>query len=298
MTTATDHNRLVITPTDIRYACKIPGEQDKIVMASVSESPLRYFAKRFGGIENCILPPNTCLIWRKHNKLYVMLEEPPQLRSVSWTNDKSPSGERETRGKYGKRKYTRRTLAFPWSYPTMVMTSDGSNFAKGNFRIAESHLFFADQQMVGGDATLFPATLLNIEKFSARICQPLNSPAFHEEGINKHGLTAAIQAVSSLFWGSDFNYDWDGASGDGHTAYSWMQRRDETPEWLKDVAQWEKRSKEDPAFILQEPLAEYAPFTWKLSDLCPSVKDKYGTVFSLKPSEIKNLRTNLLKEIQ
>jgi hypothetical protein len=211
-----------------------PGEV-RVVRRAPLDAVLRYVA-RVMPPPLAILPPGLRWLCRKKDLLHLVVEHPPQCRTL-----------RVSRGKKGENDYQPYRLAFP--YIIYVLT-----FYREDFE--EMKMFFRNATLTSPTDTLYHTNLPNVRGEpghygSQRVCL-----RYRPEMLEGVPLAEAVPALIEFFWSTGFNQDIAGS------AFERAQGRDPR---FASLAAWEAASRINPLFPLEvdwEPVDRDLPGLW------------------------------------
>jgi hypothetical protein len=183
-----------------------------------------------------VLPPGTRWLCRRKDLLCLVVEHPPQCRTL-----------RVSRGKKGEDDYQTYRLAFP--YVIYVLT-----FYRGDFE--EMKMFFRMHPLAAPEDPLYHTSLPNVRGEpghygSQRVCL-----RYRPEMLEGVPLATAVPGLIEFFWSTGFNQDIAGSA---------FERAQELDARLASFAAWEAASQADPLFPLEvnwEPTARTLPQLW------------------------------------
>jgi hypothetical protein len=207
-----------------RVACRAPLEAVLRYVARVMPPPLP------------VLPPGTRWLCRRKDLLNLVVEHPPQCRTL-----------RVSGGKKGANDYQTFRLAFP--YIIYALT-----FYRGDFE--EMKMFFRKQTLTSLRDILYHTNLPNVRGEpghygSQRVCL-----RYRPEMLEGVPLAEAVPALIEFFWSTGFNQDIT------NSAFERARRLD--PRFAEFEA-WETASRENPLFPLEvewEPAGRDLPGLW------------------------------------
>jgi hypothetical protein len=211
-----------------------PGEV-RVVRRAPLDAVLRYVA-RIMPPPLAILPPGLRWLCRRKDLLHLVVEHPPQCRTL-----------RVSRGKKGEKDYQPYRLAFP--YIIYVLT-----FYREDFE--EMKMFFRNATLTSPTDTLYHTNLPNVRGEpghygSQRVCL-----RYRPEMLEGVPLAEAVPALIEFFWSTGFNQDIAGS------AFERAQGRDPR---FASLAAWEAASRINPLFPLEvdwEPVDRDLPGLW------------------------------------
>jgi hypothetical protein len=183
-----------------------------------------------------VLPPGTRWLCRKKDLLNLVVEHPPQCRTL-----------RVSSGKKGADDYQPFQLAFP--YIVYVLT-----FCRGDFE--EMKVFFRNHALNSLQDTLYHTNLPNVRGEpghygSQRVCL-----RYRPEMLEGVPLAEKVPALIEFFWSTGFNQD---------IADSAFERGQALDSRLAGFEAWEAASRENPLFPLEvdwEPAGRNLPGLW------------------------------------
>lgn len=170
-----------------------------------------------------LLPAGTRWLCQKKDLLLLVVEEPPQCRSLQVSEGKK--GEQEEYHSY--------RLAFP--YIVYLLT-----FYRGDFE--EMKIFYRPSPLTSPEDTLYHTNLPNVRgkpghHGSQRVCL-----RYSPEMLEGMPLGQAVPALIEFFWSSGFNRDIE------QSAFLWATGRDPR---VASFEAWEEASIRDPLFPLE-----------------------------------------------
>lgn len=199
------------------------------------EAVLRYVA-RVMSPPLPILPPGTRWLSRRKELLQLVVEHPPQCRTL-----------RISSGKKGADDYQTFRLAFP--YILYILT-----FYRNGFE--EMKMFYRNQPLNSLSDSLYHTNLPNVRGEpghygSQRVCL-----RYRPEMLEGAPLTEAAPALIEFFWSTGFNQD---------IAHSAFERAQSLDARFAGFAAWEAASAVNPLFPLEvawEPAGRDLPGLW------------------------------------
>jgi hypothetical protein len=170
-----------------------------------------------------LLPAGTRWFCQKKDLLLLVVEEPPQCRSLQVSEGKK--GEREEYHSY--------RLAFP--YIIYLLT-----FYRGDFE--EMKIFYRPSPLTSPEDPLYHTNLPNVRgkpghHGSQRVCL-----RYQPEMLEGVPLSQAVPALIEFFWSSGFNRDIE------QSAFLWATGRDPR---VASFEAWEEATLRDPLFPLE-----------------------------------------------
>ncbi len=205
--------------------------------SEAAEAPLAQYAEALvrlaerGESEEPIPPGVRFLIHREPASL-VVLEEPPQVRTVQWIDDGSvePFGEQAD--------YRRVRLAFPYIVIVAVFM--------GGVLTTRTQCFYRTAPLTGKHDRLFFPNLYNVNYYENMPCwlclQKLDGIA------PAHSWREKVEAIRRHFWGAAFNRS---ASLNPETSYWWCMKKLDPR--ISSLQEWEAATQRQPLFPLQIP---------------------------------------------
>jgi len=183
-----------------------------------------------------LLPPGSRWLCRRKDLLCLVVEDPPQCRTL-----------RVSRGKQGEDEYHAYRLAFP--YVIYVL-----NFYREGFE--EMKMFFRNSSLSSLRDTLYHTNLPNVRGEpghygSQRVCL-----RYRPEMLEGVPLAQAVPALLQFFWSTGFNQD---------IANSAFERAQSLDPRFASLKAWEAASREHPLFPLEvdwEPAGRDLPGLW------------------------------------
>jgi len=183
-----------------------------------------------------VLPPGTRWLCRRKDLLQLIVEHPPQCRTL-----------RVSRGKKGADDYQPFRLAFP--YIIYVLT-----FYRGDFE--EMKMFFRNHALSSLGDALYHTNLPNVRGEpghygSQRVCL-----RYRPEMLEGVPLAQAVPALIEFFWSTGFNQDIAGSA---------FERAQSLDPRFAGFEAWEAASSENPLFPLEvewEPAGRDLPALW------------------------------------
>ncbi len=184
-----------------------------------------------------ILPPGTRWLCRRKDLLNLVVEHPPQCRTLRVSRGKKGAGE----------DYQSYRLAFPYIIYVLTFYREG---------FEEMKIFFRNQTLNSPQDTLYHTNLPNVRgepghHGSQRVCL-----RYRPEMLEGVPLTEAVPGLIDFFWSTGFNQDI------ANSAFERAQSRDPR---FADLAAWEAASRENPLFPLEvdwEPAGRDLPSLW------------------------------------
>jgi hypothetical protein len=183
-----------------------------------------------------LLPPGSRWLCRRKDLLSLVVEHPPQCRTL-----------RLSSGKKGEDDYQSYRLAFP--YVIYVLT-----FYRGDFE--EMKMFFRVAPLLAPADPLYHTCLPNVRGEpghygSQRVCL-----RYRPEMLEGVPLAQAVPALLDFFWSTGFNQDIAGS------AFARAQKLDPR---FQSFSAWETATRENPLFPLEvawEPAERSLPQLW------------------------------------
>jgi len=211
------------------------GGEVRVIRRAPLEAVLRYVA-RIMPPPLPVLPPGTRWLCRRKDLLNLVVEHPPQCRTL-----------RVSRGKKGEEDYHPFRLAFPYIIYVLTFYREG---------FEEMKMFFRNRPLSSSRDTLYHTNLPNVRgepghHGSQRVCL-----RYRPEMLEGVPLTEAVPALIEFFWSTGFNQDIAGS------AFERAQGRDPR---FAGFAAWEAASRENPLFPLEvhwEPTGRDLPGLW------------------------------------
>jgi hypothetical protein len=170
-----------------------------------------------------LLPAGTRWLCQKQNLLLLVLEDPPQCRSLSVSEGK----------KGDKGEYLSYRLAFP--FIVYILT-----FYRGDFE--EMKMFYRTSPLVSPEDPLFNTNLPNVRGKpgyygTQRVCL-----RYRPEMLEGVPLAQAATSLIEFFWSTGFNQDIE------QSAFLWSMGRDPR---IGSFEAWEEATRENPLFPLE-----------------------------------------------
>jgi len=169
-----------------------------------------------------IFPPGTRWLCQRKDLLCLVVEHPPQCRTV-----------RVSRGKKGTDDYQPFRLAFPYILYVLTFYKDG---------FEEMKMFFRNHTLSALGDTLYHTSLPNVRGEpghygSQRVCL-----RYRPEMLEGVPLAEAVPALIEFFWNTGFNQDIAGSA---------FERAQILDQRLADLKAWEAASRDNPLFPLE-----------------------------------------------
>jgi hypothetical protein len=216
---------------------ELRGDTARCLQAGVEDSQrtvslqalLDWLAQRAtesSGYETPLLPPGTRLVKQRGRKTAVVVEQPPQVRTVEWINDgEDPSLAPDA--------FVARRFAFP--YLVFVLSFDEGELD------GYQQLYYRAAPLDGLDAPLLQANLLNVTIGGD---SPANWLCLGRQPVAELEWPARVETALRSFWATPFNLDFEAPRGSGFTRLRSLDPR------VSSAAAWESASAEDPLFPL------------------------------------------------
>lgn len=209
--------------------------QGRVGRRAPVEAVLRYVA-RVMPPPLPVLPPGARWLRQKKDLLFLVVEHPPQSRTLG-----------VSRGKKGEDDYHPYCLAFPYVLYVLTFYRDG---------FEEMKMFFRNASLSAPTDTLYHTNLPNVRGEpghygSQRVCL-----RYRPEMLEGVPLAEAVPALIEFFWNTGFNQDI------ANSAFG--RARDRDPR-LASLEAWEAASGENPLFPLEvewEPAGRDLPGLW------------------------------------
>lgn len=163
--------------------------------------------------ETPILPPGTVYYRRRGSMSGIILEEPPGIRFVKWIHDRDSDGNHI---------YKIRRLAFPY----VVL-----GFSMEKSALYKAMVFYRNQPITSSDDLLYHVNLLNVW-LDGKVCLGLQNSYLAEN------IQEAAARIREAFWRNGFN----GAISECYNSCA--------KKTTGDIEEWERRSTENPQFVL------------------------------------------------
>jgi hypothetical protein len=197
-----------------------PGEA-RVARRAPLDAVLRYVA-RVMPPHLPILPPGTRWLCQRKDLFNLVVEHPPQCRTV-----------RVSRGKKGAEDYQPFRLAFPYILYVLTFYRDG---------FEEMKMFFRNHTLSALGDTLYHTNLPNVRGEpghygSQRVCL-----RYRPEMLEGVPLAEAVPALIEFFWSTGFNQD---------IANSAFERAQILDQRFAGFAAWEAASRDNPLFPLE-----------------------------------------------
>jgi hypothetical protein len=214
-------DKIIITGDEMLLQEVSRGEEVRVARRAPVNAVLRYVA-RVMPPPLPILPPGTRWVCRRKDLLNVVVEHPPQCRTL-----------RVSSGKKGADDYQPFQLAFP--YIVYVLT-----FYRDDFE--EMKMFFRNHTLNSLNDILYHTNLPNVRGEpghygSQRVCL-----RYRPEMLEGVPLAEAVPALIEFFWSTGFNQD---------IANSAFERAQTLDPRFAGFAAWEAASRENPLFPLE-----------------------------------------------
>ena len=211
-------------PGQVRVACRAPLDAVLRYAARVMPPPLP------------VLPPGTRWLCRKKDLLFLVVEHPPQCRTL-----------RVSGGKKGQDDYHSCRLAFPYIIYVLTFYREG---------FEEMKMFFRNRPLSSLDDTLYHTNLPNVRgepghHGSQRVCL-----RYRPEMLEGVPLAESVPALIEFFWSTGFNQD---------ITRSAFERAQGLDPRFADFGAWEAASQADALFPLEvgwEPAGRDLPGLW------------------------------------
>jgi hypothetical protein len=183
-----------------------------------------------------VLPPGTRWLCQRKDLLNLVVEHPPQCRTLQVSG-----------GKKGADDYQPYRLAFPYIIYVLTFYRDG---------FEEMKMFFRNQTLGSLADTLYHTNLPNVRGEpghygSQRVCL-----RYRPEMLEGVPLAEAVPALIAFFWSTGFNQD---------IAQSAFERAQNLDPRFAGFAAWEAASQANPLFPLEvgwEPAGRNLPELW------------------------------------
>jgi hypothetical protein len=183
-----------------------------------------------------LLPPGTRWLCRKQDLLSLVVEHPPQCRTL-----------RLSSGKKGEDDYQTHRLAFPYVIYVLTFYRDG---------FEEMKMFFRVSPLNSPEDPLYHTSLPNVRGEpghygSQRVCL-----RYRPEMLEGVPLTGAVPALLDFFWSTGFNQDIAGSA---------FERTQKLDPRFQSFTAWETATRENPLFPLEvawEPAGRSLPQLW------------------------------------
>jgi hypothetical protein len=227
---------------------------------------------------NILLPRNCRFYMKKRQREYILIEEPPQIRTITVTANFSLLLDKIDRDgdieKYGitksmidrdvVRKY-RFNLSFP--YILYMLLLDNKN-------IYNTSLYYRLSPIVSSSDYLLQPNLLNVENNTCAICMG-------EMDLDKNlPISLYIDSIISSFWSTEFNMDI-------LTSYNAYQN---IP-FVNNLFEWQYHTSKNPLFIYQVP--------WiKRDSLRATMTNIFTSYLRSSNEDIFNDSINMLHDIE
>jgi hypothetical protein len=160
----------------------------------------------------------------------VVIEEKPQLRTVRWLSDSSPTP-------YGKKAVYRATrLAFPFVVIIFALRNGGLT--------GQQQLFYRAAPLERlSDPLLYP-NLYNVANGYGQVCWLCLANL--KQDLSRLSWEEKVREVRKHVWGAGFNQ-----SSEMHEGMSYWQTMRRVDQRVASLSAWEEASKRDPFFTLQ-----------------------------------------------
>ena len=184
-----------------------------------------------------VLPPGARWLCRRKDLLFLVVEHPPQCRTL-----------RVSAGKKGEDDYQAYRLAFP--YIVYALT-----FYRDDFE--EMKMFFRSRPLASPEDSLYHPNLPNVRGEpghygSQRVCL-----RYRPEMLEGVPLAESVPALIDFFWSTGFNQDIAGSA---------FERAQKLDPRFAGFSAWEAATREDPLFPLEvpwEPAGRTLPQLWQ-----------------------------------
>ncbi|MHB9072696.1 MAG: hypothetical protein ACYC6G_04145 [Desulfobaccales bacterium] len=219
--TAAIRDKIIITGSEIILQEEAGAGEGRVGRRAPLEAVLRYVA-RVMPPRLPILPMGTRWLCRRKDLLQLVVEHPPQCRTV-----------RVSRGKKGADDYQPFRLAFPYILYVLTFYKDG---------FEEMKMFFRNHTLSALGDTLYHTNLPNVRGEpghygSQRVCL-----RYRPEMLEGVPLAEAVPALIEFFWSTGFNQDIVGSA--------FERARILDPRFAGFEA-WEAASRDNPLFPLE-----------------------------------------------
>ncbi len=168
------------------------------------------------------LPGGTRLVQAKGASTILVIEQPPQVRQIRWSNERMGMG----------RSYASYRLAFP--YLVYVST-----FYRGEFE--ELRIYYRVAPLRSANDSVYLSNLMNVQAnpglpSCARACLRGRPP-----GLTEQPLAEQVDGLLTYFWASGFNMDIEG---------NCFERARSLDARICSIEAWQQASEADPLFPL------------------------------------------------
>ncbi|MBM4300373.1 MAG: hypothetical protein FJ121_02420 [Deltaproteobacteria bacterium] len=228
-------DKIIITGADMILQEEAGEGQLRVARRAPLEAVLRY-AARVMPPPLPVLPPGARWLCRKKDLFFLVVEHPPQCRTL-----------RVSRGKKGEDDYHPYRLAFPYVIYVLTFYRDG---------FEEMKMFFRNRPLSAPTDTLYHTNLPNVRGEpghygSQRVCL-----RYRPEMLEGAPLAESVPALLEFFWSTGFNQDI------ANSAFGRAQARDPR---FASLEAWEAASGANPLFPLEvdwEPAGRDLPGLW------------------------------------
>jgi hypothetical protein len=228
-------DKIIIAGPEVVLQEETGDGQGRVARRAPLDAVLRYVARTMPP-PLPVLPPGTRWLCQRKDLLNLVVEHPPQCRTL-----------RVSSGKKGADGYRPYRLAFPYILYVLTFYRDG---------FEEMKMFFRNHALTSLQDTLYHTNLPNVRGEpghygSQRVCL-----RYRPEMLEGVPLAEAVPALIEFFWSTGFNQD---------IANSAFERAQGLDERFNSLAAWEAASQENPLFPLEvdwEPTGRDLPGLW------------------------------------
>jgi hypothetical protein len=181
----------------------------------------------------CVLPEGCKLAYTKNQRSVIVIEQKPQVRTVSFTAKLVKLKKVASEAKCKKNGGYRYNLAFPYVYFVVV-------FDHGRYAYHET--YFRNKPLTSVREHIYLAPIPNVYRDVGDNHKPMcMGEDFDESVVQENTVARQCDAVIADFWQSVFSAD----LGDGEP--------EEIDARIADYAAWQENTETDPLFILTVP---------------------------------------------
>jgi len=190
---------------------------------------LRRRATDAAGFETPLLIPGTRLVKQLGHRTAIVVEQPPQVRTVDWINDgEDPSLPTDA--------YVRRRFAFP--YLVFVLSFDDAELDGYQLRV------YVTSPLASLESPLLEANMLNV---TTGRDSPASWLCIGRQEVAALDWPDKVESALRSFWATPFNLDFEAPRGSGYTRLRSLDPR------VRSAVAWEQASLDDPLFPLSVP---------------------------------------------
>ncbi|MFQ5881183.1 MAG: hypothetical protein ACE5I9_01740 [Candidatus Methylomirabilales bacterium] len=207
------------------------------------------------------LPAGTRYLKMREASLGLVVELPPEIRRVGWSETKM--------GKGGE--YTSYWLAFPYVIHIFLFyTRQGDEAYRGGFE--EMRVYYRNAPLRSPEDALYSPNLFNVQVNPALVSNCRACLRGHPADLQDLPLAEQVEGLLNFFWETDFNLD---VESNGFERARTLDPR------ITSLEAWEKASKADPLFPLQIP--------WEAAGCTPM--QVMSQLIELRHADVKPLRS-------